>query len=228
MAKLHLVVGSMNSSKTSTLIMNAFNYTEEGQNAVILKPSIDTREGTDAKVYARTGLSADCTLFDRGEDLFILAAKLAGANHTDCSILNYELQDEAILDKHARKVKFSKEFKKTVDCFLVDEVQFLSVEQAKQLLDVVDYLNIPVLAFGLRNDFKANPFPATTILLAEAEEIKENKGICWCGKKSTHVLRVDEHGMVDTDGPQIKVGGNDTYRSVCRFHFKAKQYKKPV
>jgi thymidine kinase len=105
-------------------------------------------------------------------------------------------------------------------CVLVDEAQFLSKAQAWQLSDVVDRLRIPVLAYGLRTDFRGELFEGSQYLLAWADELTEIKTICHTGKKATMVVRVDEHGRVVTDGPQVEIGGNERYVSVSRTEFK--------
>lgn len=105
-------------------------------------------------------------------------------------------------------------------CVLVDEAQFLSRDQAWQLTDVVDNLDIPVLAYGLRTDFRGEPFEGSKYLLAWADSMQEIKTICHTGKKATMVVRVDAEGHAVKDGPQIEVGGNDRYVSVSRSEFK--------
>lgn len=106
-------------------------------------------------------------------------------------------------------------------CVLVDEAQFLSRAQARQLSDVVDTLDIPVLCYGLRTDFQGNLFEGSAALLAWADTLTEIKTICHCGRKATMVLRVDAAGNVVREGAQIEIGGNARYVSVCRRHFKA-------
>lgn len=107
-----------------------------------------------------------------------------------------------------------------IDCVLVDEAQFLSKSQVWQLTDVVDGLNIPVLAYGLRTDFLGELFEGSQYLLAWADNLIELKTICHSGKKANMVVRVDEHGRAVTDGPQVEVGGNERYVSVSRAEFK--------
>lgn len=107
-----------------------------------------------------------------------------------------------------------------LDCVLVDEAQFLSRAQVWQISDVVDVLGIPVLAYGLRTDFRGEPFEGSRYLLAWADSLVEIKTICHTGKKATMVVRVDEHGRAVTDGPQVEIGGNDRYVSVSRAEFK--------
>jgi thymidine kinase len=107
-----------------------------------------------------------------------------------------------------------------LDCVLVDEAQFLSKAQAWQLSDIVDVLGIPVLAYGLRTDFRGELFEGSRYLLAWADNLVEIKTICHSGRKATMVVRVDEHGRAVTDGPQVEIGGNDRYVSVSRAEFK--------
>jgi thymidine kinase len=107
-----------------------------------------------------------------------------------------------------------------LDCLLVDECQFLSKSQVNALTDVVDKLNIPVLCYGLRTDFKGELFEGAQYLLAWADKLVELKTICHCGRKANRVLRTDEHGNAIHDGNQVEIGGNDRYVSVCRTHYK--------
>ena len=108
----------------------------------------------------------------------------------------------------------------TLDCVLVDEAQFLSKAQVWQLSDVVDRRGIPVLAFGLRTDFRGELFEGSQYLLAWADSISEIKTICHTGRKATMVVRVDDHGRAVTQGAQVEIGGNDRYVSVSRAEFK--------
>mgnify|MGYP003964256557 FL=1 len=108
----------------------------------------------------------------------------------------------------------------TIDCIFIDEAQFLEKQQVKQLSDVTDELDIPVLCYGLRTDFQGNLFTGSEQLLAWADELTEIKTICHCGRKANMVLRIDADGNVIKQGAQIKIGGNDHYISVCRKCFK--------
>lgn len=108
-----------------------------------------------------------------------------------------------------------------IDCIFVDEAQFLAEQQVKQLSDIADSLGIPVLCYGLRTDFQGKLFTGSQQLLAWADELIEIKTICHCGRKANMVLRIDESGQVVKEGVQIKIGGNDSYVSVCRRHFKS-------
>ena len=105
-------------------------------------------------------------------------------------------------------------------CVLVDEAQFLTRSQVRQLSDVCDHRDIPVLAYGLRTDFQGNLFEGSAALLAWADSLVEIKTICHCGRKATMVLRIDDEGKTIKDGSQVQIGGNDRYVSVCRRHFK--------
>jgi len=107
--------------------------------------------------------------------------------------------------------------KEKVHCVLVDEAQFLY-----QLSDVVDKLKIPVLCYGLRTDFQAELFEGSKYLLAWADQLEELKTICYCGRKANFVLRLNDQGEVIKEGAQIQIGGNDSYLSVCRLHYKEK------
>ena len=114
-------------------------------------------------------------------------------------------------------ISFKKD--KGVDCVLIDEAQFLSKDQVVQLGQIVDDLDIPVLTFGIRTDFKGNLFEGSEYLLAWADNLKEIKTVCHCGRKATMVLRLDENGNVLETGDQIEIGGNEKYVSICRKHF---------
>tara|TARA_E500000331_G_scaffold49992_1_gene43047 strand:+ start:156 stop:734 length:579 start_codon:yes stop_codon:yes gene_type:complete len=114
-------------------------------------------------------------------------------------------------------ISFNKD--KRVDCVLIDEAQFLSKDQVAQLGQIVDNLDIPVLTFGIRTDFKGNLFEGSEYLLAWADNLKEIKTVCHCGRKATMVLRLDENGNVLETGDQIEIGGNEKYVSICRKHF---------
>ena len=104
-------------------------------------------------------------------------------------------------------------------CVLVDEAQFLTPAQVKQLGAVVDELNVPVLCYGLRTDFRGEMFPSSAQLLAWADNLVELKTICHCGRKAIMVVRVKADGTAEREGAQIEIGGNERYVSLCRKHF---------
>jgi thymidine kinase len=93
-----------------------------------------------------------------------------------------------------------------VDCVLVDEAQFLTATQVLQLTVVVDKLNIPTLCYGLRTDFRGEPFEGSKYLLAWAEELNEIKTVCATGKKATMNARVNSDGTQVTEGAQVEIG----------------------
>jgi thymidine kinase len=105
-------------------------------------------------------------------------------------------------------------------CVLVDEAQFLTKRQVWQLGEVVDRLGVPVLAYGLRTDFRGELFEGSQYLLAWADCLEEIKTICHSGRKATMVVRVDAHGRAITEGPQVEIGGNERYVSVSRGEYK--------
>lgn len=105
-------------------------------------------------------------------------------------------------------------------CIFVDEAQFLTPNQVWQLARVVDDLNLPVLCYGLRVDFRGELFPGSATLLALADEMREVRTICRCGRKATMVIRQDDQGRAITKGDQVQIGGNETYVSLCRRHWR--------
>ncbi len=107
-----------------------------------------------------------------------------------------------------------------VACVFVDEAQFLTESQVWQLARAVDDLAVPVMCYGLRVDFRGQLFPGSAALLALADEMREVRTICYCGKKATMVVRTDAGGRALTEGAQVQIGGNETYVSVCRRHWR--------
>lgn len=107
-----------------------------------------------------------------------------------------------------------------VACVFVDEAQFLTGTQVWQLARAVDDLAMPVLCYGLRVDFRGELFPGSAALLALADELREVRTICKCGRKATMVIRQDAEGNPITEGVQVQIGGNETYVSLCRRHWR--------
>mgnify|MGYP001823244390 CR=1 FL=1 len=107
-----------------------------------------------------------------------------------------------------------------VACVFIDEAQFLTKDQVWQLARAVDDLNLPVMCYGLRVDFRGELFPGSAALLALADEMREARTICFCGKKATMVVRQDDEGNALADGDQVQIGGNETYVSLCRKHWR--------
>ena len=178
MAKLYFRYGAMGSSKTANAIMVQYNYHERGQNALMVKPRLDNRDG-ERIVGSRSGLSAPCIYMEELENV-------------DLSAYN---------------------------CIIVDEAQFLKKAQVAQLVQIVDEMNIPVICYGLRADFRGELFEGSTWLMAWADTIEEIKTVCWCGRKATCNARVVD-GKVAREGEQIVLGGNESYVALCRRHWK--------
>lgn len=107
-----------------------------------------------------------------------------------------------------------------VHCVFIDEAQFLTEAQVWQLARAVDDLGLPVMCYGLRVDFRGQLFPGSAALLALADEMREVRTICHCGKKATMVVRMGQDGVALKDGAQVQIGGNETYVSVCRLHWR--------
>lgn len=116
-------------------------------------------------------------------------------------------------------MEMPKEEIKTYHCIIVDEVQFATKEQIDFLSDIVDFMDVPVVCYGLRTDFQNQLFPGSERLIAVADTIREIKTVCWCGKKATCNARFNRDGIV-RDGEQVVLGANDSYVALCRRHFK--------
>ena len=193
MAKLYFRYGAMNSGKSTALLQAAHNYEERGQRVVLAKPGVDTKG--DRTIVSRLGV-------DREVDLIIGPA-------TD--VVNLIDNEAAVIQKATGA---------SIACLLVDESQFLSPRQVDDLFIIAIRRNIPVLAYGLRTDFRGELFEGSQYLLAWADNLIELKTICHSGKKANMVVRVDENGRAVTEGPQVEVGGNERYVSVSRPEFK--------
>ena len=110
-----------------------------------------------------------------------------------------------------------------IKCVLIDEAQFLTKKQVAQLGRIADELDTAVLAFGIRTDFQGELFEGSKYLLAWADNLKEIKTVCWCGRKATMVVRLDEEGNIVSQGEQLEIGGNEKYVPLCRAHFNKKE-----
>ena len=117
---------------------------------------------------------------------------------------------------------------KDFDCVIVDEVQFLSVDQINGLRRIVDEVKIPVICYGLKDDFLLNPFPASERLFVLADKLEEMKTVCWCGQGATCNARIDANGNIVRKGKQIEFGGNNRYISLCRKHYFSGETKPPI
>lgn len=127
------------------------------------------------------------------------------------------LEEECILLEEF--VKYTEEQVREYDCIIIDEVQFATREQIDFLSDVVDFYDVPVVCYGLRADFQNRLFPGSERLIAIADHIQELKTVCWCGRKATCNARYNENGIV-REGAQVMLGANDSYKALCRKHFK--------
>lgn len=116
-------------------------------------------------------------------------------------------------------VKMPEEEIRAYDCIIVDEVQFATPEQIEFMSDIVDFMDVPVVCYGLRSDFQNKLFPGSEKLIAIADVIQELKTVCWCGRKATCNTRYNENGVVRS-GPQVMLGANDSYVALCRKHYK--------
>ena len=182
-----------------------FNYStmNAGKSTVLLQASHNYRENgmktylLTARIDDRAGTGRIASRIGIGAD-----ADLFGPEDDLFAMVNARLQTEEIA------------------CIFVDEAQFLSPDQVWQLARVVDDLGLPVLCYGLRVDFMGELFPGSATLLALADEMREVRTICHCGRKATMVIRQDENGRALTEGEQVQIGGNETYVSLCRRHWR--------
>jgi len=159
---------------------------------------------------------------ERGMRPFIMSAAIDNRYSIGKVTSRIGLEAEAYLfhkEDNLFKILFEENKKQGINCVLIDESQFLSREQVKQLAIAVDDLDIPVLCYGIRTDFRGELFPGSQHLLAWADNLIELKTICHCGSKATMVVRTDEDGNIINDGDQVVIGGNDRYQSMCRKHF---------
>ena len=102
-----------------------------------------------------------------------------------------------------------------IACVLIDEAQFLSPEQVRQLHRLAHQKHVPVICYGLRSDFRGEPFPGAAALLTLADDLEEMKTICACARKASMNLRIDDQGRRVNEGEQVVIGGNERYRAVC-------------
>lgn len=194
-SKLYFYYGPMGSSKTLRLLSTAYDFEEKGIQIMVLKPSLDTRDGKGI-IRSRAGLSRPCLTIDKDVDLYKAIKSYSNALAAQFESLRW---------------------------VIIDECQFLTEEQVDQLSDVVDFLGINVMCYGLRTDFKSRLFPASKRLFELADDIEEVKSTCECGKNKTSInARFDKNGDIIVDGDQIMVGGDESYRAICRKCWKDK------
>ena len=195
MSKLYYYYGSMASAKSLRLLSTAYNFEEKNVQIMVLKPSLDTRDG-EGVIKSRAGLERKCIMVDHDVNLY----KVVKAYK---NVLASQLE--------------------TLKWVIIDECQFLTEAQIDQLSDVVDFLDVNVMCYGLRTDFKSRLFPSTKRLFELADDIEEIKSTCECGERKASInARFDNNGEIITEGDQIMVGGNETYRAICRKCWKNK------
>ena len=169
-------------------------------------------------------LQASYNYQERGMQTLLFAPAIDDRHKLGCISSRIGLNAEAHLftpiDNLLEQVEAILKQKNELKCILIDEAQFLTKTQVLQLTIVVDHLNIPVLCYGLRSDFRAEAFEGSLYLLIWADEINEIKTVCYCGRKAIMNIRFDAENHKVTEGKQIEIGGNERYLSVCRKHFK--------
>jgi thymidine kinase len=192
-AKLYFRYGAMNSGKSTGLLQAAYNYEERGHRVLLAKPSVDTKG--DREIVSRLGVTRTVDIVFSPEADVRVAVTDAGA--TD--------PESARLDGMVRPVS----------CVLVDEAQFLTPRQVDDLLRIAVLDEIPVIAYGIRTDFRTEAFPGSARLLEVAHSLEELKTICRCGRKAVfNARKVD--GRFVFDGSQVAIDGVDvTYESLC-------------
>ena len=160
---------------------------------------------------------------ERGMDTLLFLPKVdADANKNKIHSRIGLIADAISVDTSFDFFEYVQNFKneKKVDAILIDEVQFLTKDQVRQICKISDTLNIPSMCYGIRTDFRGELFEGSSELLALADNLIELKTVCDCGRKATLVVRLDESGKVITAGEKIQIGGNDTYKVYCRKHFR--------
>ena len=193
MCKLYYYYGVMGSSKSLRLLATAHDFDEKGIPILVIKPSADTRDGKNL-VKSRAGLERECISIDPDVNIF--------------DVVNEYIKISMATQSSGLK------------WILVDECQFLTEEQVDQLSDIVDFLDINVICYGLRTDFKSKLFPASKRLFELADDIEEVKTSCNCGERASINARFNKDGKIITEGSQILVGGDDLYHAICRKDWK--------
>ncbi|MEY2694874.1 MAG: hypothetical protein RLZZ72_130 [Actinomycetota bacterium] len=188
MSKLYFRYGAMNSGKSTALLQAAFNYEERSQHVLLAKPAIDSKG--DRSIVSRLGVT-------RQVDFLV-----------EPTVNLRELLAKTIADFEAKTGN-------RIACLLIDEAQFLTREQVDQCLEIAVLDGIPVLAYGIRTDFKTNAFPGSMRLLEIAHSLEELKTICRCGRKAMFNGRL-LNGKFTFDGEQVAIDGDQvTYESLC-------------
>lgn len=191
MSKLYFRYGTMGSSKTANALMTKFNYEEKGYNVLLIKPSIDNRDGKTI-IKSRIGLESEAIVINPQENLM------------------YD-----ITVKYGYHIgKYRNTLENPIDCIIVDEAQFLSKENIEDLKQIADTYETPVFCYGLRTDFQSNLFEGSKRLFEISDSISEIKSICHCGNKAIINAKYNDNQII-YDGEQIDIGGNDKYIGLC-------------
>lgn len=194
MAKLYFRYGAMNSGKSIDVLKTEHNYKEQGKDVMLLTSAIDTREGMGV-VSSRIGIQSNAYVITPEDSM------------------------ERVVEDYLQETYWRYQYDENLYCILVDEAQFLNREQVEQLAHVADFYDIPIICYGLKNDFQNNLFEGSKALLTYADKIEEIKTLCWyCDKKATMNLRLS-NGKPIYNGEQIQIGGNESYIPVCRKHY---------
>lgn len=181
-----------------------------------------------AKLYFRYGamgssktanaLMVKYNYYERGKNAVLLKPALENRDGEKIIKSRIGLSSECIFVEDF--IKYPQEEIAKYDCIIVDEAQFCKKEEISFFVDIVDNLNIPVICYGLKTDFRMEIFEGSQWLLAWADVIEEIKTVCWCGQGATCNTRFNEKGEVIKSGAQIVLGGNDSYIALCRKHYK--------
>ncbi len=175
-------------------------------------------------------LQASYNYRERGMDTYLVTAQSdhrAGQGRIESRIGIGEAADTFAPGEDLLAKIITRQALGEVACVFIDEAQFLEKEQVWQLARAVDDLKVPIMCYGLRVDFQGELFPGSAALLALADEMREARTICHCGKKATMVIRRDAQGRVVKDGAQVQIGGNETYVSLCRRHWREAMGERP-
>lgn len=192
MAQLFFRYGAMSSGKTIEILKVAHNYEAQRRKIALMTSGLDNRSGVGT-VASRIGLHRKAIPITAEMNLFDYIKKMNSADLADGD--------------------------GKLACVLIDEAQFLKRHHVLECAKIVDEFNIPVMTFGLKNDFQNHLFEGSENLLIFADKIEEMKTIChYCGHKATMNLRIND-GKPVYEGEQVKIGGDESYYPVCRFHY---------
>ena len=164
---------------------------------------------------------------ERGKRVLTLVPSADNRYGTGVITSRIGIQRQAIMvsqDSNILEIFMREREKDDIDCVLIDECQFLKKHHVQELVEIVDSFNVPVLAYGLKNDFRNEMFEGSYYLLIYADKIEEIKTICWCGRKATMIARIVDGEFVKR-GEQVVIGGNDMYVSLCRKHYNDGRFK---